>query len=433
MRTPAEIGHHDAPVSAGRADTVADMTAPRSVPDYTATGRGEATAPPVSLAPDSVRAETSGVADAGLAVTPRRRHPLFLVVAGLGFIVAALVLLFVLAYLVAGLGTLGVVVGGALALVPLVIVWWGIRWVDRWEPEPRGALLFAFLWGAGASVLIALAVDAEVRNAIASAGGPGPGFDFFSAAIQAPIVEEVGKGLGVLLLFWSVRRHFDGPVDGIVYAAWVAGGFAFTENILYFGQALVDGSVATTVETFIVRGILSPFAHVMFSACLGVVLGFAARRTGAVGVLGYFVLGLIPAVLLHAFWNGALFFVGDFYGYYFLVQVPLFLLAVWLVTMLRAQERRLTEARLSEYAAVGWLHPQEVAMIASSEGRRHATAWAQRNGVAELMAAFVRDATRLAYARQRILGDRDTIGARADESALLAAVTRSRHALREGR
>ena len=71
-------------------------------------------------------------------------------------------------------------------------------------------------------------------------------------------------------------------------------------------------------------------------------------------------------------------------------------------------------------------------MIASSAGRRQATAWAQRHGVGALMAAFIRDATRLAYARQRILGDRDAIGARADEATLLAALARSRHALREG-
>jgi len=408
------------------------MTDTRPVPDYTATGHGQVSAPPVSRAPDEVRAETVGVARAGLATPPPRRRPLLTVLAVVGFIALALIMLFVLAYLIVGLGTTGVVVGAVLALVPLAIVFAGIRWVDRWEPEPRGALVFAFLWGAGASVLIALAVDAEIQNVIAAAGGPGPGYDFFSAAIQAPIVEEVGKGLGVLILFWAVRRHFDGPVDGIVYAAWVAGGFAFTENILYFGQALMDGSTATTVETFFVRGIMSPFAHVMFSACLGAAVGFAAQRTGAFGVLGYFLLGLVPAVLLHAFWNGALFFVGDFYGYYVLVQVPMFLIAIGVVALLRAQEKRLTAVRLTEYAEAGWLHPQEVAMIATSAGRRQAHAWARRHGASRLMTTFISDATRLAYARQRILGDRDAIGAAQDEAVLLAAVARSRHALRAG-
>ncbi len=386
-------------------------------------------------APDEVRAETARVALPVLAQPPRRRSAVVVVLAVVGFVVLGLVALLVAVYLVMGLGPAGVVVGAIMALVPLAIVFAGIRWIDRWEPEPRGALAFAFLWGAGVSVFIALAVDAEIQNVIALAGGPVEGYEFFSAAIQAPIVEEVGKGLGVLILYWAVRRHFDGPVDGIVYAATVAGGFAFTENILYFGAQLVEGGLlsAGTVEIFFIRGIMSPFAHVMFTALTGAALGLAARRVGAVGGVLFFVLGLVPAVLLHAFWNGALFFVGDFYGYYLVVQVPMFVAAVGLVVLLRRQEQRLTAARLGEYAAVGWFHPQEVAILATSSGRRTATAWAARHGVAGLMRAFIHDATRLAHARQRILTHRDRIGAQVDEAALLHRVAASRHALRAGR
>lgn len=403
------------------------------IPDYTATGTGVVATAAPAPAPDAVRLETAEVAQPVLAQTPRRPNVALIIGAVIGFIGLALVMLFVLAYLFVGLGTAGVIIGGLMALVPLTIVFLGVRWIDRWEPEPRGALVFAFLWGAGVSVLIALAVDAEIQNVIAGAGLGEFGAEFFGAAIQAPIVEEVGKGLGVLILFFAVRRHFDGPVDGIVYSAWVAGGFAFTENILYFGTELMGSNTVSTVETFFIRGIMSPFAHVMFTAFIGAALGFAARRSGWLGGIGAFLVGLIPAVLLHAFWNGALFFVGDFYLYYLLVQVPMFLVGVWLVVLLRRQEMRLTFARLTEYAEVGWFHPQEVAMLSTPAGRRGAMAWARANGVAGLMRSFIGDATRLAYARQQILGDRDAIGARADEASLLEAVAASRHALRVGR
>ena len=143
-----------------------------------------------------------------------------------------------------------------------------------------------------------------------------------------------------------------------------------------------------------------------------------------------FAIGSIPAILLHAFWNGALLFVNDFYGYYLLVQVPMFVVAVWLVSLLRKQERRVTFERLSEYATVGWLHPDEVAMLSSPTGRRTAMAWARTHGLRAQMKAFIHDATRLAYARQRIVGDRAMIGAQADEAELLARVAASRHALR---
>ncbi len=363
-------------------------------------------------------------------VRPRRSSGL-LALGIIGIIVLSVVMLFVIVYLVAGLGVDAFALGGIMALIPLAIVFFGVRWIDKWEPEPRVAVVFAFLWGAGVSVLIALLVGAEIDNVINSMGGPGPGYEFFGAAIQAPIVEEGGKGLGLLILFWAARKHFDGPVDGIVYAAWIAGGFAFTENILYFGSQLIEsgGVDASVVQIFLIRGIMSPFAHVMFTSFIGIALGIAARRTGALGAIGYFILGLIPAVLLHAFWNGALFFVNDFYGYYLLIQVPLFAGAVGLVIFLRRQESKLTHDRLLEYAAVGWFNPEEIDAIATPQGRRQAIAWAKARGKGREMKAYITNATKLAFARQRIITGRARATAEADEALLLSAVVDSRRAL----
>lgn len=392
--------------------------------DHTASAGVTAAAP--NAAPADVAQVAAAAPQPGLTA-PVKSGSGLLVLAIIGIIVLSLVLLFVFVYLISGLGVAGFALGGILALVPLAIVFFVVRWIDRWEPEPRLAVVFAFLWGAGVSVLIALLVGAEVDNVINSLGGPGPGYEFFGAAIQAPIVEEVGKGLGLLIIFFAARKHFDGPVDGLVYAAWVAGGFAFTENILYFGSEIVaDGAV---VQIFLIRGIMSPFAHVMFTACLGLALGFAARRGGALRGLGYFVLGVIPAILLHALWNGALFFVSDFFGYYAVVQVPLFIGAVFLVLYLRRQEAKLTHDRLSEYAAVGWFNPEEVPALATKQGRRQAIAWAERNGKGRQMKQYIKDATRLAFARQRIITDRNLIGADVNEPALLDAVVESRKAL----
>ncbi|HET8957522.1 MAG TPA: protease PrsW, partial [Microcella sp.] len=100
-----------------------------------------------------------------------------------------------------------------------------------------------------------------------------------------------------------------------------------------------------------------------------------------------------------------------------------------IVTMLRAQEGRLIGERLAEYAAVGWFHPQEVAMLSSRSGRRTAEVWAKGVGLGPVMHAFIRDATQLAYARQRVIAGRDRIGAQLDEQALLARVADARHRL----
>jgi protease PrsW len=372
-------------------------------------------------------AEVTSAADAGTSpgTTPRSARSSSLRAIGvIGVVVLSFVMLFVIAFLLIGLGPGAFVFGGILALVPLAIVLAGVSWIDRWEPEPKGNVAFAFLWGAGLAVLIALLVGAEVDNVVNSLGGPGSGYEFFGAVIQAPIVEEGGKGLGLLLIFLIARKHFDGPVDGVVYAAWVAGGFAFSENILYFGSQLIDsgGVNGDVLHIFFVRGIMSPFAHVMFTSCTGIALGLAARRTGWLGGIGAFFIGLIPAMLLHAVWNGALYFVSDFYIYYIVVQVPLFVGAIFLVRYFRRRETRITYDRLGEYAAAGWYGQGELEALATRHGRAQAIAWARQRGLSGTMKAYIRDSTRLAMARQRLNTGRAATGAQADEAVLLQSI-----------
>jgi RsiW-degrading membrane proteinase PrsW (M82 family) len=367
---------------------------------------------------------------------PRRRPVASGVALALGFTVIGVFVLALVVYFLIFLSPAVILAASLLAFVPLAIVLVGIWLVDRWEPEPRVALLFAFLWGAAVSVGTALIVDLVVGSVQGLVGiGAEGGGEVFGAVVQAPVVEEVAKGFGVLLVLWIFRRHFDGPVDGVVYAATVAAGFAFVENIQYFALQVVDDLALGSdglVFVFVVRALMSPFAHVMYTACTGIALGWAARRTGPFGAIGWFALGVVPAAALHALWNGALVVVGDaFFVYYLLVQVPIFVAMVLLVVFLRRNERRVTHARLAEYAAVGWFSAEEVAMLSTAAGRRRARRWAAANGIGPAMRRFVSDATRLAFTRQRLVKSRrgHDEGARRDEAELLAALAASRAAL----
>lgn len=370
---------------------------------------------------------------------PVRRRPVASTVAlAVGFTVIGVFVLAVVLYFFLFLQPGVILAASLLAFVPLAIVLSGIWAVDRWEPEPRVALLFAFAWGAAVAVGTALIVDLVVSTVtLVVTGGYSDGADVLGAVVQAPVVEETAKGLGVLLVLWIFRRSFDGPVDGIVYAATVAAGFAFVENIQYFAVQVTDDlstGGAGVVSVFVVRALMSPFAHVMYTACTGIALGWAARRTGPLGAIGWFFVGLVPAVGLHALWNGSLFVVGDwFFAWYLLVQVPIFVAMVLLVVFLRRNERHVTHDRLAEYAAVGWFGPEEVAMLSTSAGRRRAKAWASTIGRRDEMKRFVSIATRLAFTRQRMLKGRRVAGvrreARRDESELLAELTQSRAAL----
>jgi RsiW-degrading membrane proteinase PrsW (M82 family) len=351
----------------------------------------------------------------------------------LGVVVLALVLLAVFGYLTVFLGPGAVAVGFVAALLPLVVVLAAVAWIDRWEPEPRLALVFAFLWGAAASVVIALLVDLGVQLAALLTTGQSADA-ILGATVQAPIVEETAKGLGLIILFFAAHKHFSGPVDGLVYAIVIAAGFAFTENIQYFGLALIEGGPDEFGLTFFMRAIMSPFAHATFTALTGLALGVAARRHAGLSALGYALVGLVGAILLHALWNGATFFVTSlesYASYFLLVQVPIFVALIVMTVLVRRHEVRLTRARLGEYARAGWFTPTEVDMLATWPGRRQARSWARtlpgNRGAA--MTTFTRDATRLAMTRQRMITGRNELVHRRTENELLTAVAAARQQL----
>ncbi|BDV30224.1 PrsW family intramembrane metalloprotease [Microbacterium terricola] len=342
--------------------------------------------------------------------------------------VVVLVLVGLVAYFLQALGAAASILGMLLALLPLVGVLLAVRLVDRWEPEPRGLLALAVAWGAVIAVAGTLLVDLMLTP-VKTVLGPDVA-EVFTTVVQAPIVEEFMKGLGVLVIFLVGRRAFDGPVDGVVYGALVGAGFAFTENIQYFAISLISGGAAETSTTFFLRGILSPFAHVMFTAVTGFALGLAARRgiVGA-GAIGPWILGMMGAAGLHALWNGSALF-GDFFLLYVVLQIPLFVLFVLGILALRREEMRLTRARLGDYAHAGWFTPQEVDMLATPAGRKAALAWAKtlRGDRTPLMRGFIADATALAAARQRALTGRDP-QATGDEQVLIARIAATRSAL----
>lgn len=345
------------------------------------------------------------------------------------FAVLLVLLIGVVAYILTYLGVIASAVGLVLALIPLTAVLWAVRIADRWDPEPLSLVLFAVGWGAVGAVVIALGVDIGMTLLFPSAPDD-PVRDALSSVVQAPLVEEFAKGLGVFLVFLFGRRTFDGPVDGVVYGALVGAGFAFTENILYFATSLIEGGVPETAFTFFLRGILSPFAHVMFTAITGYALGLAARRgAGPRAAAATGAVGMLCGAALHALWNGSALF-ADFFQVYVALQVPLFVGFVLGFVALRREEARLTRERLGEYAAAGWFTAPEVDLLATPAGRRRAVAWARTlpGDRADIMKEFIADATALAAARERTRTGRDPQSG-ADEQIYLARATRARAAL----
>lgn len=174
-------------------------------------------------------------------------------------------------------------------LVPLVIVLPVLRWLDRVEPEPRTSKVHAVLWGACVAVVIAAIANSVVALLFGEVA---------AMVISAPVFEEGAKALGVV---WAVRRReVDGITDGIVYAGWVALGFAVVEDMTYFALADIEGAL---LPVFVLRALMTPFAHPLFTFWAGLAIGRTVHN-GLPIWRAWWGLGL--AIITHAIWNGSL-------------------------------------------------------------------------------------------------------------------------------
>jgi RsiW-degrading membrane proteinase PrsW (M82 family) len=320
------------------------------------------------------------------------------------------------------------ILGILAAAVPVPLVILCLRWLDRYEPEPWKYLAFTFLWGALVATVSALILQV-IAGTVVPEGVP-------AAVLVAPPTEEFGKALPVLLLLLFRRREFGGVVDGIVYAGMAGIGFAFTENVLYFSQAYSEGArqgqgLLALAVLFVVRGIMSPFAHPLFTAFAGLGLGLAALYRHPAIRFGAPLVGYLLAVGLHALWNliaSAPSLAVQLLGYLF-VMVPTFAAMSLIAIFVRAREARVVARVLPAYVATGWLTPAEVDWLSTGRARRTARRWGR--AVAgetgdRAMQEYQFGATKLAMLRDRQQRGHVDADFAAREDDLLGALTTAR-------
>jgi protease PrsW len=173
-----------------------------------------------------------------------------------------------------------------LTLVPGFIVVGAFIWLDRVEPEPASERVHAFLWGATFAALVGSLLNDVAAGLL--------GYEW-ALVLSAPVGEEVLKALGVLVAVR--RRRLRSWFDGVVYAGFVAAGFALVENAVYFFDAAETGQLPVV---FVGRGLATPFAHPLFTMFTGMFIGrFSVLRSPRA------LLGLPIAIALHAAWNAA--------------------------------------------------------------------------------------------------------------------------------
>ena len=196
------------------------------------------------------------------------------------------------AWLAVGASTLSAVVG---------LVFLGV-WA-RMKPSVL-AWLAAFGWGTGGALIFAGFGNGFVDSAVEESGLGDSAVDFVTSVLTGPIVEETGKGLGVLALILAARKVLERPAQGGVLGALVGIGFAWGEDVGYYVSALEDG-MSGLWESFLVRAILGAYAHAIFTGVFGYALAWAVlRANSAMRAVLVGALGFVGALALHAQANG---------------------------------------------------------------------------------------------------------------------------------
>ncbi len=302
-------------------------------------------------------------------------------------------------------------IGAACALPMLAVYIWIPRLIDRFDPEPLWALALVLGWGLVAACGVAYVFNSVVEVVVTELAGKEAGH-VVGLTMSAPFIEEGMKGLAVLGVFYFLRREFDGVVDGVIYATFVALGFAATENILYYSRAAIaDPSGDVLAATLLIRGVLSPWGHPLYTSMTG--LGFGiSRETNKTWLKWLAPLGgYCCAMFLHSVWNGA----SAISGGLVIIMLPLWILFVlgfigiliWLVV----RKGRIIRMHLQDEVLLGTITREELVLVTSPFAGMKATfGWGGAAG-----RRFVRAAARLGlskwHAGRAMQGRKKTVSA----------------------
>lgn len=174
-----------------------------------------------------------------------------------------------------------------LAFGPGIFWLWYVYQKDRWEPEPRALVAKMFLLGMACTLPAALL---EIPFAWSGV---------FLIVIAAPVIEEYAKYFVVSRTVYR-QTEFSEPMDGIVYSAAAALGFASIENLLYLIQA--QGHDLLT-PVFLGRAFFSVPGHVLFSTIWGAALGRAKFISDLARQRVLIQSGLLTAMAAHGLFN----------------------------------------------------------------------------------------------------------------------------------
>jgi RsiW-degrading membrane proteinase PrsW (M82 family) len=199
---------------------------------------------------------------------------------------------------------MGLIVSGLIGFSTALLFASVLYWLDRYEKEPLLLLGGVFLWGAVVAAGSAFIINTMLGLGIYVFTGSNAATDLATGSIVAPLVEEVLKGMAVLVVYLVFRREFDSVLDGIIYAGVAALGFAATENVYYiYTYGYLEGGWGGLISLTFIRVIMVGWQHPFYTAFFGIGLAVARmNRSWIIKIIAPLV-GLSLAMFTHAFHN----------------------------------------------------------------------------------------------------------------------------------
>jgi RsiW-degrading membrane proteinase PrsW (M82 family) len=199
---------------------------------------------------------------------------------------------------------LGVILSVLFGFIPLFLFAYVIYWTDRYEKEPALLLGGVFIWGALVAAGAAFIVNSSLGLGIYAFTRSQAFTQLSTSIVIAPIIEEILKGGACLLVFLYVRREFDSILDGIVYAAITAIGFAATENAYYiYTYGFQENGMSCVLWMLFVRVLLVGWQHPFYTAFIGIGLAISRLNGNSLIKIIAPIIGLGIAVFAHSIHN----------------------------------------------------------------------------------------------------------------------------------
>lgn len=302
------------------------------------------------------------------------------------------------------IGVLLVLVVGILPMTFYAFVLW---WFDRYEKEPLGLLVAAFLWGAIPAIVFSIVAELVLDVPVSYFVEP-VAANLIGATVVAPIAEEVFKGMALVLLLAFFPQEIDSPLDGIIYGGLVGFGFAAVENVFYFAGTFAESGLGGFILLAVFRAFLFGLNHALFTGLTGLGLALARSARGGLTKIGVSVAGLLAGVTIHGIHNGSVALGTDLYWPCLVALVSdwggvVVLLGV--VMWASVREQRWITSYLADEVEQGTLGLDDYTVIRSYTSRLAARANTLFSGNLRRwwdMGRYYRLATELAFSKHRL-------------------------------